>query len=321
MQGFRPVIPGEDDLPPGTSSSTCLATYVRLMCECWAQDSVQRPSFEVIARRLKAMQRWRMLISRHSTLQRAVSAIKHSHSSSSLSNSQISRLTASDTPHRQRSGALGKSVSTEDMGAGTPSMSRNGGGWQRSLAGHPMLQRGGMESTGALVSASVPFDDLGLCSEVDDDDGDELPHQDDLEDADAMLAASSIPSSIPVSKAIVRGTRLAVIGVSTPQEERNALASTCPELAAAKQVLLVTSDLPTGRPFSRQALKERSSSSGGGALPEVSLRRSSLSYPPRAAHSAGVQAVSSAGGLACWPAGCDVCAASCLVGAGRCPRR
>ena len=31
---------------------------------CWAQDAAERPSFEVIARRIKAMQQWRKVISK-----------------------------------------------------------------------------------------------------------------------------------------------------------------------------------------------------------------------------------------------------------------
>ncbi|WIA08465.1 hypothetical protein OEZ85_007902 [Tetradesmus obliquus] len=62
MSGGRPEIPNESELPPGTSSSTCLASYMTLMEECWDQDPDKRPGFGRIAARLQAMIRWRMII-------------------------------------------------------------------------------------------------------------------------------------------------------------------------------------------------------------------------------------------------------------------
>jgi hypothetical protein len=378
MQGARPIIPGEEDLPPGTSSSTCLATFIRLMRDCWAQDAAQRPSFEVIARRLKAMQRWRMLIARHATLQRAASAVRRTTSSCTLSRTpsshlHLSRLMDAPTPTPVRSktyGALAKSSSVDDFeraaaaaaaaaGAGAPAagaaasaLNTNGSVTTSGHAHHhvpvsslatnsattglsngscSMLDRTrssrtdastfstprrvsppagsgapgarhrrGLSWAGAGSASALGAHQLDhLMSDAEDDgfydDDEQLPgYLDDLEDADAALQATSTGpgafASIPVSEAIVRGTRLAVIGVDNPQQERDALASTCPELAAAKQVLLVTSDLPTGqRPFSRQALKCSSSSGGvagsaaaaaGAASPDRSLQRASVGLLP-----------------------------------------
>jgi hypothetical protein len=45
-----------------------LDMFVRLMRDCWSQQAADRPCFEVIARRLKAMQRWRKLKVRHAAV-------------------------------------------------------------------------------------------------------------------------------------------------------------------------------------------------------------------------------------------------------------
>lgn len=52
---------------PTVSSCAGLASYVRLMKDCWQQDPAKRPSFDRIAARLKAMIRWRMIIRSYRT--------------------------------------------------------------------------------------------------------------------------------------------------------------------------------------------------------------------------------------------------------------
>lgn len=44
---------------------------------CWAQNAAERPSFEVIARRIKAMQRWRKLIGKMQRVGNAARNIQH----------------------------------------------------------------------------------------------------------------------------------------------------------------------------------------------------------------------------------------------------
>lgn len=49
--------------PPPFSLLPGLWSYIRLMQDCWSHEPSARPSFEAIARRIKAMQRWRKVIS------------------------------------------------------------------------------------------------------------------------------------------------------------------------------------------------------------------------------------------------------------------
>lgn len=235
-----------------------LFTYVRLMKECWAHDLAQRPSFEVIARRLKAMQRWRTIISKHSTLHRAASALRQSSSSSSLSKEQ--QHTKNGSPHvtghieGPSGAAAGWSAATSMLtvlgnGPPTPALSRNRSGALGPATDSSILPPRAPLNSPAIsqqqqqqqMSPGVPE---YSSSEYDDD---SLPDFEDIDDADNMQFAASTP----VSEAVVQGTRLAVIGVCSHQDEADALASVAgSELALARKVVLVGSDLPAGT-FSR----------------------------------------------------------------------
>lgn len=248
------------------------------MEECWAHDPKQRPSFEVIARRLKAMQRWRKIISKHSALHRAASALRQSSSSCSLTKEGSNKAGSSAAAHGDAAAAAGggslvTSVLTANGngGSSTPALSRvrssKLGGTAAAAAA--AAAESGMPPRAPIVSgaasmlsgvAAVPEYSSSEC------DNDSLPEFVDFEDADAMQYAGSVP----VSEAVVAGTRLAVIGVCSHQDERDALASVAgAELSLARKVVLVGSDLPAGT-FSRpQSMR----GTGMSSLEETRIRR------------------------------------------------
>jgi hypothetical protein len=254
-----------------------LFTYVRLMKECWAHDPKQRPSFEVIARRLKAMQRWRKIISKHSTLHRAASALRQSSSSSSLTKEGSSKAAAhgGSAAAAVGGGSAATSVLTANGNGGpsTPALSRArssklGG----AAAAAAVAAENGMPPRAPVIAsgaASLPLSGAAAVPEYSSSecDNDSLPEFEDFEDGDAMQYAGSVP----VSEAVVAGTRLAVIGVCSHQDERDALASVAgAELSLARKVVLVGSDLPAGT-FSRpQAMR----GTGMNSLEETRTRRS-----------------------------------------------
>jgi hypothetical protein len=239
------------------------------MQECWAHDPAARPSFEVIARRLKAMQRWRKIISKHSALHRAASALRQSSSCSTLAKaaggSAHNGSMHNGTPFANGSPQVPASPQVTGVsadGSGTPSA--NGHSRSRSRARSSVLSPG--TDSGVLP----PRPPVGSSSQVpsqlsqsgvpdyssSDYEDDSLPEIEEFEDADATLAQASAP----VSEAVVAGTRLAVIGVGTYQDERDALASVAgDELSLARKVVLVGSDLPAGT-FGRQSMRGTGSS-------------------------------------------------------------
>jgi len=233
-----------------------LFTYERLMKECWAHDPAERPSFEVIARRLKAMQRWRTIISKHSTLHRAASAVRQSSSCSSLAKAGAAPAAA----------AAGHSGSPQ--AAAVPTANGNSADLQRARSSvfSPQTDSEQAPLRPARGSPSASQQELSCVpSYLSDYDDDELPEFDDLEDFDAALQQAA---SAPVSEAVVHGTRLAVIGVSSHQDEQDALASVAgAELSHARKVVLVGSDLPAGT-FSRQSMR-----GGMGSLEDQSRGR------------------------------------------------
>lgn len=235
-----------------------LFTYVRLMKECWAHNPAQRPSFEVIARRLKAMQRWRKIISKHSTLHRAASALRHSSSSGSLNTKEQGRggsgthpngspqVTGASADGIAAAAAAGGSAATSMVtangtGPSTPALSRARSGADAGMPPRAPVNTPATSQQPTPGHLTVP--DYSS-SEYDEE---SLPEIEDFEDADNMQFAASAP----VSEAVVAGTRLAVIGVCSHQDERDALASVAgAELSQARKVVLVGSDLPAGA-FSR----------------------------------------------------------------------
>lgn len=109
-----------------THAHTGLQNFIRLMQECWAQDPAQRPTFESIARRLKAMQRWRMVLSRHQKLRATVQALRLS---SLKSTSSSGSVRAPGTP--QGSGVAGQA---------TPAAAGRGSG--QAVGAHQQPQKG-----------------------------------------------------------------------------------------------------------------------------------------------------------------------------------
>jgi hypothetical protein len=277
-----------------------LFTYVRLMKECWAHDPAQRPSFEVIARRLKAMQRWRKIISKHSTLHRAANALRHSSSSSSLSKEQQHAKSGSPqaTGHIEGLGgaaamaAAGGSAAASVLtvlgsGPATPALSRNRSGALAPAADSSALPpKAPVNNSAASQQQQSPAVPEYSSSEYDDD---SLPELEDIDDTDNnQLAASA-----PVSEAVVQGTRLAVIGVCSHQDEADALASVAgSELALARKVVLVGSDLPAGAFNRPQSIRGMNSSE------EMRSRR---------VGSAGTSFTAPGGPLVSWSCSCMVC--------------
>lgn len=254
-----------------------LFTYVRLMQECWAHDPAARPSFEVIARRLKAMQRWRKIISKHSTLHRAASALRQSSSCSSLAKAGGSAHNGSmhngsmhnGSPYVNGSPQIPASPQVTGVSAdGSATPSANGHSRSSMARARSSVLSPGTDS-GVLpprppVGSSIPsqLSQSGVPDYSSSDyEDDSLPEIEEFEDADATQAQASVP----VSEAVVAGTRLAVIGVGTYQDERDALASVAgDELSLARKVVLVGSDLPAGT-FGRQSLRGAGSSEEGRA--------------------------------------------------------
>lgn len=57
LEGARPTVPPTADLPGhDTASFARLDAYIQLMGECWSPAPEQRPSFEQIVPRLRALQ-------------------------------------------------------------------------------------------------------------------------------------------------------------------------------------------------------------------------------------------------------------------------
>lgn len=246
-----------------------LFTYVRLMKECWAHDHAARPSFEVIARRLKAMQRWRKIISKHSTLHRAASHLRQSSSWSSLSKEQQGKPGGSSVANGNGSPATGSGdahipVSALTAASGVTAATPNGVsptlGLSRARSaqltdGAVQPSRPPMSPAQSLVPSQHPSPGVPEYSSSEYDD-ESLPEFEDFEDPDGTQLAASAP----VSEAVIHGTRLAVIGVHSHQDDRDALASVAgAELALARKVVLVGSDLPAGA-FARAGMRSSQNS-------------------------------------------------------------
>jgi hypothetical protein len=253
-----------------------LFTYVRLMQECWAHDPAARPSFEVIARRLKAMQRWRKIISKHSALHRAASALRQNSSCSSLAKAGAGGSAHNGSLHNGSphvNGTAQVPASPQVTGMSADSMApppANGNSRSSTLRTRSSVLSPGTDS-GVLpprppMGSSVPsqLSQSGVPdSSSSDYEDDSLPEIEEFEDADTTQQQASVP----VSEAVIAGTRLAVIGVGTYQDERDALASVAgDELSLARKVVLVGSDLPAGT-FGRQSLR------GAGSSEEARAKR------------------------------------------------
>lgn len=262
MRGQRPEVPPEDELPPGTSTHSCLETYIRLMEECWAQEASERPCFEVIARRLKAMQRWRKLKLR---MHRVGETARRVHSMPAMAQpgrgSQQGALTDSAADSRddegEAAGPVARRVVSEPAAGSraaeqqlTPIAARlrqellqpmPAPAWQPPLL--PQLPpTHSLEYARGVSSIPEAEGDEHRLSGSQDSIG--PPHTTPFL-SDQTGAHDDNMSSL-VSSAVVHGARLAIIPTGPAVEEDDALSVMDPEqLAAARRVLLVASDLPS----------------------------------------------------------------------------
>jgi hypothetical protein len=90
------------------------------MQQCWAQDPAQRPTFEAIARRLKAHIHWRILRSRHALTAKAARAAAAA-AAARRSNTTSSGGASSGV------GATGQQQQQQQQGGGKPAERLSGG--------------------------------------------------------------------------------------------------------------------------------------------------------------------------------------------------
>lgn len=224
------------------------------MQECWAQDAAQRPSFEAIARRLKAMQRWRMVIGSLRPISEAPSV--------SRTHSMPAPSAAADTGRAEES--------RQEPVRRTASAPAPDGNVQ-SPPPPPPLSRSAMQHTslaavlrGELPRPTLPpplpsplppqlqplhtrqWRAIPSIPEVEVEGGDAGGVQ-VLEEPPLQPAGTDSMSSLPVSSAVVQGTQLAIISLPAQQDEHDALHSVVDpgQIAEARRVLMVASDLPS----------------------------------------------------------------------------
>lgn len=224
---------------------------------CWAQDPAERPTFEVIARRIKAMQRWRKLIGR---LQHAGETARRAHSMPVVRSAEhaatqsgyaavsyderydAARRIESAPPQAQQQQQqhvpLAAALRQELMrpmpqpqwtppllSQLPPASSMQRGPWRQLEDEHRTCAMGETQQTdrGAVDMHSTQLP-AGL----------QCPH----------TALDNMPA--PVSSAVVGGTRLAVIPTCPTVDEQDALHSVADRTQIAQaRVLVVASDLPS----------------------------------------------------------------------------
>lgn len=236
------------------------------MEECWAQDPSQRPSFEVIARRLKAMQRWRRIINRlQPHVEQAITRRTRS----------MPAMGRNGVPYSTQAGGLGPGMAaggrTQSAASASSDESQEPA---RRIASAPAAATKGRVSlaealrAGLLGGAGGPPSMLPQLPALQPNlpppgtqhwrgvssipEGESDQQQQERWDAEQQrrldaLYGDDLAASVCVSSTVVGGTRLAIIPTGPATEEQDALASiVSPEaIAEAKRVLVVASDLPS----------------------------------------------------------------------------
>lgn len=241
------------------------------MEECWAQEASERPCFEVIARRLKAMQRWRKLKLR---MHRVGETARRVHSMPAMTRagrgSQQGALTDGAADSRDdegdASGPVARRVVSEPA-AGSGAAEAQQGQQQQLTPIAARLRQELLQPMPApawqppLLPQLPPTHSLEYArgvSSIPEAEGDEGEHrlsgsQDSIGPPHTAAFLSDQTGdhddnmSSLVSSAVVHGARLAIIPTGPAVDEDDALRSVMdPEqLAAARRVLLVASDLPS----------------------------------------------------------------------------
>jgi hypothetical protein len=196
------------------------------MQDCWSQEPAERPSFEAIARRIKALQRWRKLSCR---LEHVGAAAQRTQSMPSIKPTQLE-------PTQPCAARKVVSVSAAE---GNPDQQQQ------------QLQRDRVASAvrkGLLLGVPPPPPSPLLPQLPPTDSGDSYGSVTSLQQsslqAGSRIARESL-KSLEVSSAVVHGTRVAIIPTPPAADEQDALASIAdPGQLAAARVLLVASDLP-----------------------------------------------------------------------------
>jgi len=237
------------------------------MEECWHQDPNLRPSFEVIARRLKAMQRWRRVINElQPHVQEALTRRTHSMPASSMM-----RGSGGYPGGRTQSAVSGSGDDDQqDRARRTASAPPASGQPGRVSSMAELLRADLMRPLGCKVLQQLPDGSRqprpGVPSIPETHPGQQRQQQWDQQQQQQWnqqqqqqqaMAGDDLTASVCVSSAVVEGVRLAIIPTSPTMEEEDALTSlVSPELIAeAKRVLLVASDLPAS--YDQQARRRR----------------------------------------------------------------
>lgn len=273
-----------------------LWSYIRLMESCWSQDAAERPSFEAIAGRLKAMQRWRMVINRLQQSECMAAHARRIRSMPAMTRPGIKHPLHPPThPHAAAAAAPGAGVGAATAAAAgeeeaavrravsaPPAVSPIAAGASGSASSSSAAEllrlppspvaAAALRSQGSrglmpppLLPSSLPPPTLpqqqqqqqglrawrGISSIPEVDAGEAAAEHDGMQSLQASLLSQAAlidnMSSLPVSSTVVHGTRLAIIGLPAQQDEQDALASVvdAKQIAEAKRVLLVASDLPS----------------------------------------------------------------------------
>jgi len=222
---------------------------------CWAQDPAERPTFEVIARRIKAMQRWRKLIGR---LQHAGETARRAHSMPVVCERSVEHA---ETPSGSAAVSYDERCdAARRIESAPPQAQQQQQQQQVPLAAalrqelmRPMPQPQWMPP---LLSQLPPAStQRGPWRQLEGEHrtgatGEQQTHQ----GAGDMYitqqpAGLERPLIAPVSSAVVGGTRLAVIPTCPTVDEQDALDSVADRTQIAQaRVLVVASDLPSRYP-------------------------------------------------------------------------
>ena len=253
------------------------------MQECWAQDAAARPTFEVIARRIQAMQRWRKVISKMrpasdaacralslptlaglggvaASLQSAGGQPADAHSAPTVCRDQ--GVSAAQQQQQQQLSPVQQQPQSLPVLPQVVPLPSHKGFQPLELCGADPVEQDAASGRGPALQAHARIVGLGAASAaaagvLQDERRQQQQQQQQQQFAvqghgtSPAPAAGMLPSCVEeaglsLCSAFVHGERLAIIPTCPAACEFDALASIAdPAQIAAARVLLVASDLPS----------------------------------------------------------------------------